>query len=98
MVDPEERRSAVVAEVKKAVAQWSGVKGAAPILDEGLVDTVTNLVEIPWGVCGSFDAKFLELPREVLITSMREHQKYFPVAGMRRQTAAAVCRGEQYPG
>jgi glycyl-tRNA synthetase beta chain len=65
----------------EAVAQWSGVAGAMPVLDEELIDTVTNLVEIPWGVCGSFDARFLELPREVLITSMREHQKYFPVAG-----------------
>jgi glycyl-tRNA synthetase beta chain len=44
-----------------------------------LIDTVTNLVEIPWGVCGSFDEKFLDLPDEALITSMREHQKYFPV-------------------
>lgn len=77
IVDPAERRQAVMEEVRKAVAGHDG----APILDEGLVSTVTNLVEVPWGVCGSFDKKFLELPREVLITSMREHQKYFPVAG-----------------
>jgi len=76
IVDPSERRQAVVEEVKKAVASTDG----EPVLDEGLVDTVTNLVEIPWGVCGSFDEKFLELPKEVLVTSMREHQKYFPVA------------------
>lgn len=81
LVSPVERRKAVLDEVNGAVRQWSDVEGAAPILDEELVDTVTNLVEIPWGVCGSFDARFLELPREVLITSMREHQKYFPVAG-----------------
>ncbi len=49
------------------------------LIDEGLVDTVTNLVETPYGVCGTFDEKFLQLPDEVLITSMREHQKYFPV-------------------
>ncbi|HBI14415.1 MAG TPA: glycine--tRNA ligase subunit beta [Desulfobulbaceae bacterium] len=81
LVDQAERRAAVVAEVQQAVARWAGEPGATPLLDEGLVDTVTNLVEIPWGVCGSFDTKFLELPGEVLITSMREHQKYFPVAG-----------------
>lgn len=75
IVDPEERRQTVIDEVQKAV-----VGDGAPILDEGLVNTVTNLVEVPWGVCGSFDKKFLELPREALITSMREHQKYFPVA------------------
>ena len=76
IVDPAERKQAVVDEVQKVVAD----KGGEPILQEELVDTVTNLVEVPWGVCGSFDEKFLELPREVLITSMREHQKYFPVA------------------
>jgi glycyl-tRNA synthetase beta chain len=42
---------------------------------------VTNLVEYPYGVCGRFEEKFLELPDETLVTSMREHQKYFPVAG-----------------
>lgn len=77
MVDPGERRSAVIEQVVAAARDHKG----EPLLDEELVATVTNLVEIPWGVCGSFDEKFLELPSEVLITSMREHQKYFPVAG-----------------
>jgi glycyl-tRNA synthetase beta chain len=81
LVEPGERREAVVREVRRAVEQWTGVAGAMPVLDEELIDTVTNLVEVPWGVCGTFDPRFLELPREVLITSMREHQKYFPVAG-----------------
>ncbi|WP_446009165.1 glycine--tRNA ligase subunit beta [Candidatus Electrothrix sp.] len=78
MVDPGARREAVIASVKKAVQDRVGEKGQ-PVLDEGLIDTVTNLVETPWGVCGSFDEKFLALPDEALITSMREHQKYFPV-------------------
>ena len=78
IADPVVRRKLVVDEVKKAVLQRIGESGK-PVLDEGLVDTVTNLVEIPWGVCGSFDEKFLALPDEALITSMREHQKYFPV-------------------
>ncbi|HHO47510.1 MAG TPA: glycine--tRNA ligase subunit beta [Desulfobacteraceae bacterium] len=81
LVEPEERREAVVRQVRMAVDQRSGRAGAVPVLDEELIDTVTNLVEMPWGICGRFDARFLELPREVLITSMREHQKYFPVAG-----------------
>lgn len=76
VVDQTERRQAVIDAVQKVVAE----KGGKPILQDELIDTVTNLVEVPWGVCGSFDEKFLELPREVLITSMREHQKYFPVA------------------
>lgn len=47
--------------------------------DPELVDLVVNLVEIPYPVVGSFDNAFLEIPDEVLITSMREHQKYFSV-------------------
>ncbi|MCI5164439.1 MAG: glycine--tRNA ligase subunit beta, partial [Candidatus Electrothrix sp. AX5] len=78
MVDQAARREAVIDVVKKAVSERVGDKGQ-PVLDEGLIDTVTNLVEIPWGICGSFDEKFLALPDEALITSMREHQKYFPV-------------------
>jgi len=78
VADPARRREMVIAEVKKAVHERVGEAGK-PVLHEGLIDTVTNLVEIPWGVCGSFDEKFLALPDEALITSMREHQKYFPV-------------------
>ena len=39
----------------------------------------TNLVEFPVATAGSFDAAFLNIPREILITAMREHQKYFAV-------------------
>lgn len=45
--------------------------------DESLLETVTNLVEYPVSVVGRFEESFLELPREILITTMREHQKYF---------------------
>jgi glycyl-tRNA synthetase beta chain len=79
IADSDERRAVVIAEVKKAVQEQAGAE-AEPLLDEGLLDIVTNLVEKPHGVCGSFEEKFLALPAEVLITSMREHQKYFPVA------------------
>lgn len=81
IIDQKERRELVIAEVKKAVRLHGGNDNAKPVLDKALVDTVTNLVEYPWGVCGTFDDKFLELPREILVTSMREHQKYFPVEG-----------------
>ncbi len=78
IADPAKRRGLVIEEVQKAVRERVGESGK-PVLDDALIDTVTNLVEIPWGVCGSFDEKFLALPDEALITSMREHQKYFPV-------------------
>ncbi len=48
-------------------------------IDEGLLEEVNNLVEYPTALYGNFDEEFLELPSEVLITSMREHQRYFPV-------------------
>ena len=79
MVDPATRRKAVLVEIEQAVRLFSDNDRCRVAIDEELVDTVTNLVEFPFGICGSFDEKFLQLPAEVLITSMREHQKYFPV-------------------
>ncbi|MDO9043264.1 MAG: glycine--tRNA ligase subunit beta [Desulfocapsaceae bacterium] len=84
VVDPARRRQAVLAEIERAVAETPGLVGAHLAIDEALVDTVTNLVECPFAVCGAFDERFLELPDEVLITSMREHQKYFPVVDAQR--------------
>ena len=77
--DFERRKDKVLNELKAAVAAADFGVEAEVAIHEGLLDTVTNLVEIPFGVCGSFDDKFLAVPDEVLITSMREHQKYFPV-------------------
>lgn len=53
--------------------------GGEIIPDEALLDIVTNLVELPIASAGRFSESFLELPREILITAMREHQKYFAV-------------------
>lgn len=75
MVEPTERRAAVLAEITKAAQQVGGTI----LPDDELVDTVCNLVEKPFALCGAFEERFLALPREVLITSMREHQKYFAV-------------------
>jgi glycyl-tRNA synthetase beta chain len=47
--------------------------------DNPLLDTVINLTEWPSAILGSFDPEFLELPEEVLVTVMRDHQKYFAV-------------------
>ncbi|MFA7383209.1 MAG: glycine--tRNA ligase subunit beta [Desulfurivibrionaceae bacterium] len=75
MVEPTERCGAVLAEIAKAAKQMGGTI----LPDDELVDTVCNLVEKPFALCGTFEERFLALPREVLITSMREHQKYFAV-------------------
>ena len=75
LVDPKERKKQVVRGIDKA----AGDRGGRVLQDDDLVDIVTNLVEYPAVVAGSFDKEFLELPREILITAMREHQKYFAV-------------------
>ncbi len=54
--------------------------GASPLWDEALLDEVTALVEFPVVYQGSFSADFLRVPQECLILSMRQHQKYFPLA------------------
>src|SRR5450759_158040 len=53
--------------------------GGEPADDAALLDTWAHLVESPGVVRGSFDPAFLELPEEILVTSMREHQKMLPV-------------------
>ncbi len=53
--------------------------GGVPASDPGLLDTWSHLVEWPGLVRGEFDENYLELPEEILVTSMREHQKMLPV-------------------
>jgi glycyl-tRNA synthetase beta chain len=55
------------------------IRGARWREDKQLLDTVVNLTEFPSVILGSFDAQFLALPEEVLVTVMRDHQKYFAV-------------------
>ena len=55
------------------------VPGARWREDKALLDTVINLTEWPAAILGSFDREFLELPEEVLVTVMRDHQKYFAI-------------------
>jgi glycyl-tRNA synthetase beta chain len=75
IVDMAERRKAVQREISAAAKKVGG----SILPDAELLDVVNNLVEYPVAVAGQFDDEFLELPDEVLITAMREHQKYFAV-------------------
>ncbi|WP_312093221.1 glycine--tRNA ligase subunit beta [Niallia sp.] len=75
MVNAVERKAAIVSQIKKLEEENNWM---IPI-DEDLLDEVTNLVEYPTALYGTFEESFLELPTEVLITSMKEHQRYFPV-------------------
>src|SRR5438270_3016841 len=69
-------------QIRKALdAVTRAIPGARWREDKGLLDIVVNLTEWPSAVLGSFDPEFLELPEEVLVTVMRDHQKYFAVEG-----------------
>ena len=55
--------------------------GGKALIDDELLDEVTALVEWPSAIAGGFETRFLELPREVLISTLQHHQRYFPVEG-----------------
>ena len=80
---------------EQVVAAGKSLGGNA-LVDDALLDEVTALVEWPSAIAGAFDARFLELPREVLISTLQHHQRYFPVARRRRKTAGALHHGEQH--
>ena len=73
LVRPEERRK----KIEKALRALAGRKGLRVHEDAGLAGLVVYLNEYPSVIMGDFDAGFLDLPQEILITVMRDHQKYF---------------------
>ena len=75
IADFEARRTEVRSQAEESAKKVGGVV----LIDENLLDEVTALIELPVAVSGSFDEEFLEVPQECLITSMQDHQKYFPV-------------------
>lgn len=76
LVDVEVRRH----RIRKALdAATRTISGARWREDETLVDTVTHLTEWPSVLLGNFEAEYLSLPEEVLVTVMRDHQKYFAI-------------------
>ena len=75
VADMQERKKIL----EEGIARVAGELGGRILPDEELVDINNNLVEYPIPVAGKFDTAFLEIPDEVLINTMREHQKYFAV-------------------
>lgn len=72
---PQERREHIL----ESFAKLEKEQGITIEVDEDLLDEVVAITEHPTPLIGSFDVAFLELPPEVIITSMKEHQRYFPV-------------------
>jgi glycyl-tRNA synthetase beta chain len=75
VADFAERRELIRAGVSAAAA----AAGGTAIMESALLDEVTALVEWPVAVTGRFEARFLELPREVVIATIQDHQRYFAV-------------------
>jgi glycyl-tRNA synthetase beta chain len=65
--------------IRQQVEAQASALGATAVIDSDLLEEVTGLVEWPVALTGSFEARFLHVPQEALISSMREHQKYFHV-------------------
>jgi len=75
VVDVDERRTNIEQQINQLATE---VGGRIPE-DPALLEEVTNLVERPTAVRGAFEEEYLSLPRDVLITVMKKHQRYFPV-------------------
>ncbi len=77
VLDQAARRDAVRAEA----ISCASAQGGSLVEDEDLVGIVANLLESPVAMAGRYDGEFLALPREVIVTALKSHQRYFSVAG-----------------
>ncbi|QXP91315.1 glycine--tRNA ligase subunit beta [Methylococcus capsulatus] len=67
------------ARIERLAVETAATVNGKPLIDPDLLDEITALVEWPVPVLGGFEARYLSLPPEVLITTMQDNQKYFPV-------------------
>lgn len=74
IIDIQERKKMIREDILSKIAEDEQV-----VIEEGLLSEVTNLVEYPYPIVGTFNSDFLEVPQEVLIISMEVHQRYFPI-------------------
>lgn len=75
ILDQEERGQMIIEQVNRLAADEGGVVD----WDQDLLNEVIYLVETPTALCGAFEDHYLKLPADVIITPMKEHQRYFPV-------------------
>jgi glycyl-tRNA synthetase len=78
VLDKEKRKTSIIEQVNQAAS----LVGGEAIIEEGLLNEVANLIEMPTAVMGGFDKEYLSLPRDVLISVMKKHQRYFPVSSL----------------
>jgi glycyl-tRNA synthetase beta chain len=76
IVDPERRKQIILQQASELAEEVGGVVQ----IDPELLQEVNHLVEYPVAIRGDFDSRYLELPKELLVMTMKVHQKYFPVA------------------
>jgi len=75
IIDPDERKKII----QKKIIELAAEAGGVPDADEGLLNEVSQIIESPFPVLCRFDDEYLKLPKEVILTPMKKHQKYFPV-------------------
>ena len=88
IADYNERCSLIKEQIEKVATENNGIA----VIDPELLDEVTALVEWPISFVGNFNSDFLKLPKEVLIASMQDHQKYFPILDKQKKLLASfIC-------
>ncbi len=73
------RRERIASQVSTLAQTLDSAAGSRALMSDALLDEVTALVEWPVALAGRFEERFLELPRELLISVLQDHQRYFPV-------------------
>ncbi len=76
VLDQDRRREMI----REQLLQISAARGGLALIDENLLEEVIYLVEYPVAIQGHYDESYLDLPKEVLVTTMQYHQRYFPLA------------------
>ncbi|MBV9080084.1 MAG: glycine--tRNA ligase subunit beta [Elusimicrobia bacterium] len=85
LVDPEERRKNIRGQIESISKRLR----ASAIVDAAHLDEVANLTEYPVSILGHFPERYLKLPREVLVTVLKKHQKFFPIESANGQLTNA---------
>ncbi len=75
IVDPDRRRAIIAEQIESIAKQKKGLL----VRDDALREQAVSSVEMPQAIIGSFDPRYLALPKDVLSTAMKEHQGYFPL-------------------